>query len=140
VAKSKFQSGYIEQARRLADQFNATDDEIATFFGVSRRTLLRWKLDFPEFAEALSLGKSGPDERVKAKLYQRAVGYDYIAEEVFQYQGKIIRAKVTKHVPANVAAGIYWTRNRCRDEFPDVRGAAPDDEKPPGLDDPDPDV
>ena len=54
----------------------ATDADIAEAFGISVRTLHRWKKEHESFAEALGPGKDVADAQVKHSLYQRAVGYD----------------------------------------------------------------
>ena len=41
-----FKPEYVEQAEKLA-VLGATDEEIGDFFGVSARTIYRWKLDHP---------------------------------------------------------------------------------------------
>ena len=55
----------------------ATDAEIADAFGVSVRTLNRWKKDHDSFYEALISGKNQADAKVERKLYERAIGYRY---------------------------------------------------------------
>lgn len=54
----------------------ATDEDIADAFGISVRTLHRWKKEHESFAEALGPGKDVADAQVKHSLYQRAIGYD----------------------------------------------------------------
>ena len=59
----------------------ATDQELAEAFGVSKRTILRWKNEHPSFAEAYQRGKDVADAKVKKALYQRAIGYEVIEKE-----------------------------------------------------------
>lgn len=54
----------------------ATDQELAEAFGVSKRTIIRWKKDHPSFAEAYQKGKDIADAKVKKSLYQRAIGFE----------------------------------------------------------------
>ena len=61
------------------------------------RTFHRHKRKYPEFAEALALGKGIADSEVAASLYQRACGYT---------------TPDGHHVPADVTACIYWLKNR----------------------------
>ena len=49
------------------------------------------------------------------------MGYTFEAEEVFQYQGKIIRAKVIKHVPPDTTSMIFWLKNRRKDRWRDAQ-------------------
>ena len=90
---------YVKRAE-LACQIGTTDFELAELFEVSVSTINNWKSVHPEFADALRTGKAFADERVERALYHRAIGYSYDAEEVFQYQGKIIRT--------NVVTGSSW--------------------------------
>lgn len=59
----------------------ATDAEIAEAFGISVRTLHRWKQDHESFSQALMAGKDQADAKVERKLYERAVGYRYTEKE-----------------------------------------------------------
>lgn len=108
----------VEQARKLSE-LGATDVELADFFGVSASTIYRWKIEFIEFCEATKAGKSAADDRVERSLYQRAVGYTYDSEKVFQFQGEIIRAPIREHVPPDTAAASLWLRNRRKDDWRD---------------------
>ena len=59
----------------------ATDQELAEAFGVSKRTIIRWKKDHPSFAEAYQKGKDIADAKVKKSLYQRAIGFEVTEKE-----------------------------------------------------------
>jgi hypothetical protein len=114
---SAFKPEYVEQAKRLASVLGATDVEIAMFFGVSDRTIYRWKLDHPAFAKALKVGKAPANERVKRSLYLRAVGYSHPAEEVFCSNGKVTRVQTVKHYPPDTAAAIFYLCNRDKENW-----------------------
>lgn len=109
---SSFKPEYVEQAKKLAAVLGATDVEIAAFFGVSDRTIYRWKLEQPAFAKALSIGKVPANKRVERSLYQRAVGYSHESEEVFCTGGKVTRVKTIKHYPPDTSACIFYLCNR----------------------------
>ncbi len=110
---------FAAEAAKLC-QAGLTDYEIAHEFGVSTVTINAWKKQFPEFLNALKVGKGVADERVVRSLYHKALGYTYEAEEVFQHQGEIVRAKVLKHVPPDTASMIFWLKNRQKDQWRDV--------------------
>jgi len=102
----------------------AIDEEVAEELGISVREVYRWKVAYPEFCQALKVGKEIADARVVASLYKRAVGYDY--EEVHDITRDTIDGTVTEHkvvkkqaVP-DVTAQIYWTKNRM-EEWQDVK-------------------
>lgn len=127
---TKYKPEFVAQAKKLC-KLGATDMEIAEFFGITDRTLYRWKIEYPAFCQALKVTKKEADERVKRALYQRAVGYSYNSEKVFQHQGKVIRAKTTEHVPADVAASFIWLKNRDPENWRDRPDPIPTDEAPP---------
>lgn len=115
---SKFKPEMIEQARKLAT-LGATDREIAAFFDISEMTLNRWKHENAEFCESLKVGKAQSDARVEQSLYRKAIGYTFDGEKVFQFQGQIVRAPVTEHVPPDTTACIFWLKNRRPEEWRD---------------------
>lgn len=109
---------YAEQARKLCE-LGATDIEIADFFDVDVRTVYRWKHREPEFCQALCVGKESLDARVERSLYNRAVGYSFDSEKVFNYQGEIVRAPTREHVAPDPSAAMHWLKNRQPDKWRD---------------------
>lgn len=103
----------------------AIDQEIADAFGVSKRTIIRWKKQYQSFADAVERGKSGANAKVEKTLYQRAMGYDYEEKETvieMDKDGNTKPAKirtVKKHVPGEVGAMCFWLKNRAPDEWAD---------------------
>lgn len=106
---------------RLAAEGGATDREIAEDFGISERTLNRWKSRHPDFAKALKLGKHAADARVEKSLYERALGYSYDQERAFLPLGRRepVIVTVRQHVPGDVKAAMYWLKNRRPDKWRD---------------------
>lgn len=105
----------IDMLRQVRDCAMAamTHFEIAQQFGVAERTLTEWMMRDPEFAIALRLPKELADERVEKALYQRAVGYQFKAEEIkITDSGQVHRVEVIKQVPPDVGAAIFWLKNR----------------------------
>lgn len=93
-----------------------TDEQIANNMGIAAGTLYEWKKRFPEIDEAIKKGKRPVDLEVENALLKRALGYDYeevktLIEEVDGKKKKKVE-KITKHVPADVTAAIFWLRNR----------------------------
>ncbi|MCI8442556.1 MAG: helix-turn-helix domain-containing protein [Provencibacterium sp.] len=101
----------------------ATDKEVAAAFGVTQRTINRWKKDYPSFLEALQAGKDAADAQIELSLYKRARGYDYdetekIIEVNKDGSSKLARIRtVSKHVPSDTLAMMYWLNNRRRNEW-----------------------
>lgn len=96
-----------------------TDEELAKFFEVHVATIYRWQSQFPDFCEALKVGKAPADDRVERSLYHKACGYTFESEKIFNYQGKVVRAKCVEHVPPDTTAAIFWLKNRRKDEWRD---------------------
>lgn len=94
-----------------------TDEQIAGNMGIAERTFTTWKERFPAIVAALKKGKEPVDIQVENALLRRALGYDYeeTITEVEDLGGgrtkKHVR-KVTKHVPADTTAQIFWLKNR----------------------------
>lgn len=113
---SDYQDVFAKQAAKLCE-LGATDMELANFFGVETRTIYRWRNSVPEFCQSVVVGKEAADERVKRSLFNRAVGYTFESEKVFQFQGQIVRAQTTEHVPPDPGAALNWLKNRQPGEW-----------------------
>jgi hypothetical protein len=94
-----------------------TNIQIAANMGIAERTFTEWIARFPAIDAALKKGKEPVDIQVENALLRRALGYDYeeTITEVEDLGGgrtkKHVR-KVTKHVPADTTAQIFWLKNR----------------------------
>ncbi|MEG3146487.1 hypothetical protein U1839_17680 [Sphingomonas sp. RT2P30] len=97
-----------DTARRLCRN-GATDIEVADILGISVRTFYRWCLLHDDFSAAVRVGTDAADDRVERALYQRAVGYDYVAEKIVTPKGggPVVMFH-TVHVPADVRAALHW--------------------------------
>lgn len=115
---SKYEPTFSKQAEKLC-ALGATDEDLAEFFDVSIRTIANWKSRYQDFLQALKGGKDSSDDRVERSLYQRAVGYTFDSEKVFNNRGEIVRAKTREHCPPDVTAQIFWLKNRRPEEWRD---------------------
>lgn len=115
---SKYRDSFAKQAEKLC-ALGATDEDLADFFEVGIRTIANWKSQHEDFLHALKGGKVQADDRVERSLYQRAVGYSFDSEKVFNNRGEIVRAKTREHVPPDVTAQIFWLKNRRKDDWRD---------------------
>jgi hypothetical protein len=108
---------FAEQAKALYEH-GATNIEVAEFFNISTKTLQRWLVEIPEFRLQAYLGHDAADKarlhRVKASLYNRAVGYTFEAEKVAinTRTGAVYRASYLEHVPPDIQAALKWLINR----------------------------
>jgi hypothetical protein len=118
----------------------ATNEEMAQAMGIGLRTFIRWMYKIVEdkdgkpikdkdgkpvkvltsFGEAVTAGKEPSDARAERKLYERCMGFEYNEEErivEMATDGTIKPVKirtVTKRVPPDVMALMYWLNNRSK--------------------------
>lgn len=111
---------FAEQAEKLC-KLAATDIEVADFFGVDVRTIYRWKEAHPEFCHALKTGKDLADERVERSLFARATGYEHDEVDIRVVNGEIIQTPIRKYYPPDTTAGIFWLKNRRKEQWREVK-------------------
>lgn len=131
---TSFLPEYAREAAMLC-KLGATDQELADFFDVTIRTINRWKVVHPEFAEALKRGKDVADERVEASLYHRAMGLEYeeanpvkLKKVTYDGDGKKVAEEerveivmVKKVIPADTTAAMFWLKNRRTEQWRDIQ-------------------
>jgi hypothetical protein len=110
---SKYRPEFVEQARKLCE-LGATDADLGRFFEVTTVTIWRWQNEFPEFCNALKVGKEAADDRVERSLYHKANGYTFRAVKIFMPAGAVepVYAEYDEHVPPDTTAAIFWLKNR----------------------------
>lgn len=112
-----------------------TDEQIAHNAGVKVWTLYDWKKKFPQISHALKKGKEVVDIQVENALLKRALGYTYTERtkersiELNPHTGEpepklIVTKEVTKEVVPDVAAQIFWLKNRKPDTWRDKQEIA----------------
>lgn len=131
---TSFRPEYAREAAMLC-KLGATDQELADFFDVTIRTINRWKVVHPEFADALRRGKDVADERVEASLYHRAMGLEYeeanpvkLKKVLYDGDGKKVAEEerveivmVKKVIPADTTAAVFWLKNRRAEQWRDIQ-------------------
>lgn len=113
---SLMHDGVIPMARLMTEQ-GALKTEIADAIGVSYRTLRNWELQNKDLFHALNADEVVLTNNVERSVYQRATGYEFAAEKVFQYQGEIVRAATIEHCPPDIGAAKFWLTNRAPDRW-----------------------
>ncbi len=111
---------YRPEYARIAERFcrlGATNADLSLAFNVSLGTISEWQESVEEFKSACKIGTEMAVDHVERSLYQSALGYEYLAEVAFHYEGRVIIKKYLKHVPANVSASIFFLCNRCPEEW-----------------------
>ena len=126
---TKYQTVFNDQVYKLA-LLGATDAEIADFFEVSESTINLWKKNHHEFSESIREGKIKADYSVAHKLYDKAIGPQWIEEQAFKVKktwydnnGKkceeenVVTVPVKRAAPPDTPAISLWLRNRKADKW-----------------------
>lgn len=118
---SKYVPEYAGIARKMCE-LGAIDADIADALGVGTSTISNWAATYPEFCDALQVGKGEFDARIVRSLAQRAAGYSHDAVKIFMPAGATepVYAPYREHVPPDVNAAKLWLTNRRRDEWADT--------------------
>lgn len=123
MAKGKYQEWLTADGLLLLEGWardGLTEEQIAQNIGISRQTLSEWKRDYADIGDAIKKGRAPVDIIVENALFKRATGYDW--EETtteIDTNGKKHIKKITRHVPPDVGAIVFWLKNRRRDKWRD---------------------
>jgi len=122
VQRGSYHPSLLKPARNAASR-GMTEEEIAEFIGISRKTLQTWRVKHPEFGEAIRLGKEEPDNRVVAQLYQSALGYYItIKKGAVNKAGELVEWEETQFIKPEITAQIFYLKNRRNYEWNDRTG------------------
>jgi len=126
------------QVTRVLCLLGATDIELAKAFSVSPSTWKTWVRAHPDLAEAVLDGRERADAAVAASLYHRARGYSHPDEMIVftdKRAGEFKKIPITRHYAPEVAACIFWLKNRqpalWRDRIERAAGEGGSDESVP---------
>lgn len=112
-----------------------TDEQIYHNMGIGKTTYYRWRVRDAAIRDALKKGKEVADIEVENALIKRALGYDCSeTRKRFLPDGGVIEDMVTKHIPGDVTAMIYWLKNRRPDRWRDRQQPVDQDETLEKLD------
>lgn len=108
-----YQARYADDVRMyLLTYENATDEDLAKFFGVSISTLYLWKAKHKKFSEAVHDGKVRFKTKVGGEIYNAALGR-WITEERMGPDGEVVQLR--KFLPGDVGAMKFILTNRTKD-------------------------
>lgn len=98
-----------------------TDEQIASNIGISRNTIRVWRQRFPELEAVMRKSKAIVDQQVENALFKKAIGYFWVEEtRKLDDDGNLIVVQtVTRHVPPDTTAQIFWLKNRKPEEWRD---------------------
>lgn len=97
-----------------------TEEQIAHNMGISVKTLYNWKEKYVPILQALKKGKEVVDLIVENALFKRATGYKTEETKVYiMPDGSKRGVQVTKEIPPDTTACIFWLKNRKPDRWRD---------------------
>ena len=125
IAKSKYETEveprFLEIEAWKRD--GLTDEQIAKNLGIAYSTFREYKNKYSAFSAVLKKGKEIADIEVENALFKRAIGYKYkeVIKEVKEIDGKksTYIKEVTKEMPGDVGAQIFWLKNRKSSKWKD---------------------
>ena len=86
--------------------------------GISRQTFYDWIKRFPDISDAIKKGKEVVDYEVQQTLLKCALGYRTTEQRIEKDEdGKKKVVIVSKDVPPNVTALIFWLCNRVPEKW-----------------------
>ena len=110
-----------EQTFRLC-LLGLTNDELATFFGVSIGTIAYWAQHNQAFQEATLEGRQNADSKVARALYHRAIGCTITENHITYNEDKqMIIIPVEKQLPPDPFSCIKWLSIRQREKWADIQ-------------------
>lgn len=120
---TKYKPEYCLVVEALA-RLGWTDAQMAEKLGVSMSTFSLWKTEYPEFSEALRIGKEPSDERVERSLYRMATGYRHMVKKPMEVKdgggtSHIEIIEYEEHIAPNPTSMIFWLKNRRPDRWRD---------------------
>lgn len=117
---TKFTDSTNEQAYKYA-LLGATDKQLAKLLEIDESTLNEWKHSKPGFSESLRSGKDEADALVAKSLFHKATGYEHEAVKIVAdaKTGAEHIVHYTEHYAPDTTAGIFWLKNRQRDNWRD---------------------
>lgn len=108
---TKYKPEFAKEAMKLC-KLGATDAQLADFFEVAISTIALWKVQHPEFSDAIKVPKAEADERVEQSLYRRAMGYEHDEVDIRVVDKEVIQTPIRKYYPPDSTALIFWLKNR----------------------------
>ena len=122
MAKSKYDPETFPALAEGYAREGLIDKEIAAKLGVSEDSFYEYLKRHSEFSESIKRGKAPVDFAVESALLRRALGGNHTVTTRENSVGRLfVSREVTREVLPDVAAAIFWLRNRRPDKWRDPR-------------------
>ena len=146
MSETKFRSWFQQYGPefvRRAAEMSDNDEEIAQRCGICAAEFRSWRKKYPEFEEAVRLGKSESDFYVIQALHKRAVGFNVGVQKTYKLKriefdpetGKKLREYEElatgvdeDYIEPDLRAEIFWLKNRLPERWSE-RGVLSCDEE-----------
>lgn len=86
-----------------------TMEQIAHNIGIVKSTLYKWIEKSKDFSDALKVSRDSADRQVENALFNNALGFKYIEQQLTD-TGEVV--DVEKYAKPNTTAQIFWLKNR----------------------------
>lgn len=95
----------------------ATDKEIAANLGIHLATFYDYKNKKPEFSELLKAARRKPVEEIKAALFKKAIGFEYVEGQVTtDKDGRKTKTVYKKQALPDATAAMMLLKHWAKDE------------------------
>lgn len=115
-----FKPEMVEQVHTLVAELGANKTQVAKVLNVSPQTVENWKEKLPDFGDAVKAAEKEANEKVKAALYKRCLGFKREAVKIMQYQGEVVEANYMEYYPPDVQACLEWLKKRDPENWRDI--------------------
>ena len=115
---TKYETRFAKMAGK-ATALGATLDDLAELFDVEHSTVALWQTKHHAFSDAIKTARVSADAAVERSLYQRALGYRAKTQKAMVANGSPVVVDYEEQHAPEVAAGIFWLKNRKPQEWRD---------------------
>ena len=116
VERKIYWPDHLDHVRVIAAK-GLTDDEMASFMGISETLLQSWKAYYPGLKKAIEEGRTQADADVVVALHRNAVGYEHETDEVVRTRRGAQVVTVKKYYPGETQAQKFWLQNRRKEDW-----------------------
>lgn len=125
LSRGLYSDEILPKVEQLAKS-GLNNNQIAAALCIGTRTFYEWRDKYPQFAHSLKKYRGVADIMVENALFQSAIGQNFTEvkkERRFNKESKqyeiVITEELTKHIPGNATAQIFYLKNRMPERYKD---------------------